>query len=244
MPPEAYMYGLPLDMCKKDRIRKYGFHGSSHKYVSGVVHNSMKKKSSKTIVCHLGSGSSIAAVKDLESIDTTMGFTPTDGLVMGTRVGSMDPMAIIYMIKQLNMTPTAVEKVLNDKSGFLGMTQMVADLRDVYGLSQKKNVKAVDAMNKFIHQVKSYVGGYTAIMGGVDAIAFTAGIGENAEYIRESVCEGLSQLGVKIDKRKNKKHEFRIDAASSKVKIFVVPTNEELQIARETHEKLEPFIKK
>jgi acetate kinase len=243
IPDYAHMYALPLDYYKKFKIRKYGFHGTSHKYVSGEAMKLLKKKNTKIIVCHLGNGSSITAVKDGESVDTSMGFTPTEGLLMGTRVGHMDPSVPLFLVKEKKMKPQEVDDVLNKESGFLGLTQMVSDLRDVYGLAKKGNAKAVTAMNMFVHRIAKYIGAYTASMDGVDAIAFTGGIGENAYYIREAVSERLTFLGLKIDKRKNKSNALEVHASSSKVKLYVIPTNEELEIARETKEKIQPFVK-
>ncbi len=243
MPEKAFMYALPLDYYKKYKIRKYGFHGTSHKYVSNVANELLKKKNSKIITCHLGNGSSITAVQNGESVETSMGFTPLDGIPMGTRSGSIDPSVPLYLMKKLKMSIDEIEDVLNKESGFLGLTQMVSDLRDVYGLSKKDNPKAKVTMDLFVHKITSCIGAYTAVMGGVDSIAFTGGIGENAEYIRSAVCESLTYLGVKIDERKNKSHSKEVSSPKSSVKIFIIPTNEELQIAKETKEKIEMFIK-
>ncbi len=243
IPEKAHMYALPLDYYKKHKIRKYGFHGTSHKYVSSEAEKLLKKKNTKIVTCHLGSGSSITAVKNGESVDNSMGFTPLDGLPMGTRAGSVDPSVPLYMIKKLKMKPDQVEEVLNKQSGFLGLTQMVSDLRDVHGLSEKNNPKAVVALDMFVHKIVSYIGAYSAIMEGIDSIVFTGGIGENDVSIRSHVCEKLGYLGVKLDKRKNKSNEQQIQSSSSKVKLFVIPAHEELQIARETYGKVKPFIK-
>ncbi|MFW6231219.1 MAG: acetate/propionate family kinase, partial [Nanoarchaeota archaeon] len=228
IPEKAHMYALPLDYYKKHKIRKYGFHGISHKYVSEETNKLLRKKHSSIIVCHLGNGSSITAVKDGESVETSMGFTPVDGLVMGTRTGEMDPLVPLFLQRKFKMTPDEIEHVMNHESGFKGLTQMVSDLRDVYGLAQKNNAKAVVAMDMFIHRIVSFIGAYAAVMNGLDAIAFTGGIGENAEYIRTSVCDNLSYLGVKIDKRRNKNPDGEISASSSDVKLYVIPTDEEL----------------
>lgn len=238
MPPEAHMYALPLEFYKKHKLRKYGFHGTSHKYVSNEAASKLRKKHTKIVTCHLGNGSSICAVKDGESVDTSMGFTPNDGLIMGTRVGMMDPMVPLFIMKKLKLKPDEVDKILTHESGFLGTTQMVSDLRDVHGLAIKDNPKAVVAQNMLVHRIKHYIGAYSAIMGGIDAIVFTGGIGENAEYIRADVCADLAYLGVKLDSRKNKKGEVDISSEKSTVKVFVIPTNEELQIARETISKI------
>ncbi|MFP4189524.1 MAG: acetate/propionate family kinase [Candidatus Woesearchaeota archaeon] len=243
MPEKAHMYALPLDLYKKHKLRKYGFHGSSHKYVAGEAMKHIRKKSPKIITCHLGNGSSITAIDNGESVDTSMGFTPLDGLPMGTRAGSIDPSVPLYMIKKLKMSPDEVEEILNKKSGFLGLTQMVSDLRDVYGLSEKNNPKAVVALDMFVHKIISFIGSYSVGMGGVDAIVFTGGIGENADYIRSRVCDRLGLLGVKIDKKKNRSNAYEIQSSSSKVRVMIIPTDEELQIARETYEKVKTFIK-
>lgn len=243
IPDYAHMYALPLEYYKKFKIRKYGFHGTSHKYVSGEAIKLLKKKNTKIITCHLGNGSSITAVKDGKSIETSMGFTPVDGVLMGTRVGNLDPSVPLFLIKDKKMKAEEVDIVLNKKSGFLGLTQMVSDLRDVYGLAKKGNAKAIVAMNMLVHRITSFIGAYVAVMNGVDAIVFTGGIGENADYVREAVIERVSYLGAKLDKRKNKSNNLEIHTSSSKVKLFVIPTNEELEIARETKKKIEPFVK-
>ena len=243
MPEKAFMYALPLDYYKKHKIRKYGFHGTSHKYVSQEAINLLKKKNTRVITCHLGNGSSIAAVLNGESIDTSMGFTPLDGIPMGTRSGTIDPSVPLFLMKHLNLKITEIEDILNKESGFLGLTQMVSDLRDVYGLSQKKNAKAMVTIDMFIHKIVSYIGSYYVALGGLDALVFTGGIGENADYIRSEVCDRLDAIDVKIDKRKNKTTGIDVSSSGSNVKVFVIPTNEELQIARETYEKVRPFIK-
>ncbi len=243
IPEKAHMYALPLELYKKHKLRKYGFHGSSHKYVASEATKHIKKKNPKIVTCHLGNGSSITAIDSGVSVDTSMGFTPLDGLPMGTRAGSIDPSVPLFMIKKLKMKPDQVEDMLNKESGFLGLTQMVSDLRDVHGLSEKKNPKAMVALDMFIHKIVSFIGAYSVSMSGIDAIVFTGGIGENADFIREGVCEKLSMLGVKIDKRKNKSNALEIQASSSKVRVMIIPTDEELQIARETHDKVKPFVK-
>ncbi len=243
MPDKAFMYALPLDYYKKHKIRKYGFHGSSHKYVSKEAISFLKKKNTKIITCHLGNGSSITAVENGASVETSMGFTPLDGIPMGTRSGTIDPSVPLFLMKKFGMKIGEIEDVLNRESGFLGLTQMVSDLRDVYGLSQKNNPKAVIALDMFVHRIVSCIGSYHVILGGLDALVFTGGIGENADFIRSEVCERLGAIGVKLDKRKNKSGSTEIDSPNSDVKIFVIPTNEELQIARETYEKVKPFVK-
>ena len=243
MPDKAFMYALPLDYYKKHKIRKYGFHGSSHKYVSQEAISLLKKKNTKIITCHLGNGSSITAIDNGASVDTSMGFTPLDGIPMGTRSGTIDPSVPLFLMKKFGMKINDVEDVLNKESGFLGLTQMVSDLRDVYGLSQKKNPKAVVALDMFVHRIVSCIGSYHVVLGGLDALVFTGGIGENADFIRDEVCDRLNAIGVKLDKRKNKSGSSEISSPNSKVKIFVIPTNEELQIARETYDKVKPFLK-
>ena len=242
MPERAFMYALPLDYYKKHKIRKYGFHGTSHKYVSNEAISLLRKKNSKIITCHLGNGSSITAVNNGESIDTSMGFTPLDGIPMGTRSGTIDPSVPLYLMSKLNLKINEIEDILNKQSGFLGLTQMVSDLRDVYGLSQKDNPKAIVALDLFVHKIVSFIGSYYVALDGLDALVFTGGIGENADYIRYEVCNRLGALGVKIDKRKNKSASVDISSSASNVKIFVIPTDEEKQIAKEAFEKVKPFV--
>lgn len=238
MPEKAYLYGLPYEYYEKYKIRRYGFHGTSHSYVSKRVFDiaGLDAKDSKVIVCHLGNGASISAVKNGESIDTSMGLTPLEGLIMGTRCGDIDPSIIEFIANKENLSITEVMNVLNKKSGVFGLSGISSDFRDLQQASDNGDEKAIKAMEVFVYNVVKYIGAYVASLNGVDAIAFTAGLGENDNIIREKVCEYLGYLGVKLDNDKNKVRgeEKIISTEDSKVKVCVIPTNEELAIARET----------
>ena len=239
MPEKAYLYALPYELYKDHHIRKYGFHGTSHKYVSMKAAEAKGKdiKELKIVNCHLGNGASVSAVKNGESVDTSMGFTPLQGLVMGTRTGDMDPAVVTYLIKELGYSASEVDDILNKKSGVLGVSGVSSDFRDVEDAAwNKKEHRSNIALDMFVYRVKQYIGSYAAIMGGVDAIVFTAGVGENSVEMRESILEGFDFLGVDFDKDKNKvRGKFaEITKEGSKVKAFVIPTNEELMIAKDT----------
>lgn len=238
MPEEAYIYGLPYEYYEKYKVRRYGFHGTSHSYVSERVAEILEKPydSLKTIVCHLGNGASICAVKNGKSIDTSMGLTPLEGLIMGTRSGDIDPAIMEFIAEKENMTIAEVMNVLNKKSGVFGITGTTSDFRDIMEAKGKGDKRAELALDVFAYRVVKYIGAYTAAMNGVDAIAFTAGLGENNDYIREKICASLEYLGIKIDTEQNKKREDEmiISTPDSKVKVLKVATNEELKIARET----------
>ncbi|WP_069650229.1 acetate/propionate family kinase [Caloranaerobacter ferrireducens] len=238
MPKSSYIYPLPYELYEKYGIRKYGFHGTSHKYVSNRAAEILGKDINELniITCHLGNGASLAAVKKGKSIDTSMGFTPLEGLAMGTRCGDIDPAIVTFLMEKENMSTSEVNNLLNKKSGVLGISGVSSDFRDIEEAAAKGNERAQLALDKFTSRVKKYVGAYAAIMGGVDVIVFTAGLGENSPETREAVCEGLEFMGVEIDKEKNKVRgkETIISTENSKVKVLVVPTNEELMIARET----------
>ncbi|WP_427338575.1 acetate/propionate family kinase [Caloranaerobacter sp. DY30410] len=238
MPKFSYIYPLPYELYEKYGIRKYGFHGTSHKYVSNRAAEILGKDINELniITCHLGNGASLAAIKKGKSIDTSMGFTPLEGLVMGTRCGDIDPAIVTFIMEKENMSTSEVNNLLNKKSGVLGISGVSSDFRDIEEAAAKGNERAQLALDKFTSRVKKYVGAYAAIMGGVDVIVFTAGLGENSPETREAVCEGLEFMGVEIDKEKNKVRgkETIISTENSKVKVLVVPTNEELMIARET----------
>lgn len=238
MPEKAYIYGLPYEYYEKYKVRRYGFHGTSHSYVSKRVSEILDKPydSLKTIVCHLGNGASICAVKNGKSVDTSMGLTPLEGLIMGTRSGDIDPAIMEFLASKENMSVEEVMDVLNKKSGVFGITGTTSDFRDIMDAKEKGDKRAILALDVFSYRVIKYIGAYTAAMNGVDAIAFTAGLGENNSYIREKICESLEYLGVKIDREANEKREEEIiiSAPDSKVKVLVVATNEELKIARET----------
>ena len=238
MPAEAYLYGVPYDYYTKYGVRKYGFHGTSHSYVSKRVIDilGLDPDNSKIVVCHLGNGASICAVENGKSVETSMGLTPLMGLIMGTRSGEIDPGAMEYIAKKENLDLQGVMNVLNKKSGVLGLSGLSSDFRDIDAAIEEGNKQAEAAKAAFVHRVVSYVGGYIAVMGGVDAIVFTAGIGENDKSVRTAVMEKFGYLGIKIDEAKNsiRGEEVVISTDDSKVKVLVVPTNEELMIARET----------
>ncbi len=239
MPSANYMYALPYEDYKDHKVRKYGFHGTSHYYVSNEAIKLLNnKKDSKVIVCHLGNGSSVCAVKDGKSFDTSMGLTPLEGLVMGTRCGDLDPTCITYLRIKKELGVSEIIDYLNKKSGLLGVSGISSDLREIIEASQNGNERASLAIDMKCNRIKKYICAYAGAMGGVDAICFTAGIGENADLIREKVCSNLKFMGIELDLEKNKirNSEAReINKKSSNVKIFVIPTNEELVIATDTY---------
>ena len=238
MPAKAYLYGLPIEYYKNYKVRGYGFHGTSHSFVSkrAVEFLGLDKDNSKVIVCHLGNGSSISAVQNGKCVDTTMGLTPLEGVVMGTRSGSIDPAIVEYIAKKENLDLAGVMNVLNKKSGLQGMSGVSSDMRDLRAAAAEGNEDAKNAIEVLCYGIAKYVGGYVAAMNGVDAIVFTAGIGENVGMIREKVCSYLGFLGVTIDAKANEAmgEEVVISGADSKVKVAVIPTNEELAICRDT----------
>lgn len=238
MPKEAYLYGLPHEYYDKYKVRRYGFHGTSHSFVSKRVYEvaSISMDSSKVIVCHLGNGASISAVKNGKCVDTSMGLTPLEGLIMGTRSGDLDPAILEFISKKEGKSLEEVTNILNKKSGVQGMSGVSSDFRDLEAAAEEGNERAKEALAVFAYRVAKYVGSYVAAMNGVDAIAFTAGIGENDKYIRNCVCAYLGYLGITIDQASNDKRgeEIIITTKDSKVKVLVIPTNEELAIARET----------
>lgn len=238
MPEKAYMYGLPYEYYDKYKVRRYGFHGTSHSFVSKRAAELAGKSydSVKTIVCHLGNGASICAVENGKSVDTSMGLTPLEGLVMGTRSGDIDPAIMEFIAKKEGLDIAGLMNVLNKKSGVEGVSGVSSDFRDLDQAADEGNNRAKIALDVFIYRVAKYVGAYAAAMNGVDVIAFTAGIGENAGNVRAGVCKYLGYLGIEIDEEANKKRgeEITISTADSKVKVMVVPTNEELAIARDT----------
>lgn len=238
MPEKAYMYGLPYEYYEQYKVRRYGFHGTSHSFVSKRTAELLGRdyNATKTIVCHLGNGASICAVENGKSVDTSMGLTPLEGLVMGTRSGDIDPAILEFLAKKENMDIAALMNMLNKKSGVQGVSGISSDFRDLTAGAKEGNKRAQIALDVFGYRVAKYVGSYVAAMNGVDAIVFTAGIGENDGNIRAKVCEYLGYLGITIDAEANKQSgkEVVISTADSKVKVLVVPTNEELAIARET----------
>ncbi len=241
MPDYAYMYALPYEYYEKYRIRRYGFHGTSHRYVSLRAAEMLGRGDLKIVTCHLGNGSSIAAVKDGKCFDTTMGLTPLEGIMMGTRCGSIDPAIIPLLMKKENLTADEIDTIMNKKSGILGVSQVTSDNRDIEQGAKEGNERYQLIESMICHQLTKYIGGYAAAMGGVDAIVFTGGIGENNPHYRARVAEKLAFMGVKLDEEINKKamrtsEEFDLTTPDSKVKVLMIPTNEELMIAKDTLE--------
>ncbi|MGL6202174.1 MAG: acetate kinase [Lachnospiraceae bacterium] len=236
MPERAYMYGLPYEYYEKYKVRRYGFHGTSHSFVSARAAEILDRDDAKVIVCHLGNGSSICAVDAGKSVDTSMGLTPLEGLVMGTRSGDIDPTIMEFLAQKENLDIAGVMNVLNKKSGVAGLSGVSSDFRDLGEAADAGNHRAKVALEVFSYRVAKYVGSYAAAMKGVDLIAFTAGIGENDAVVREMVSEQLEFLGFTLDKAANnvRGEEREISTPDSNVKVFVIPTNEELAIARET----------
>ena len=242
MPKEAYIYAIPYSAYEKYSIRRYGFHGTSHKYVALRAAKLLGRpiEELKIVTCHLGNGSSIAAVKNGRSVDTSMGFTPLEGLPMGTRCGAINPAIITFLMEKENMTYQEINRYMNKESGVLGISGVSSDFRDLEAAADEGNERAQLALDIFAYSIKKYIGAYAAAMGGLDCVVFTAGIGENNPNIRQKACEGLDFLGITVDNEKNqytkKGKEGEISTADSKVKVLVIPTNEELMIARETVE--------
>ena len=242
MPAEAYTFPIPYEYTEKYAIRRYGFHGTSHKFVSARCAEVMGKdiKDLKIVTCHLGNGSSITAVKNGKVIDTTMGLTPLDGLEMGTRCGSIDPSVVLFLMEKENLSVKEMDTLLNKKSGILGVSGLSSDDRDVKAAAAEGNEQCALARKILAYEIKKYIGAFTAAMDGIDAIVFTGGIGENADDLRDQICNELTYLGVKIDNEIGrtlvKGKEGELSTADSKVKVYVLPTNEELAIARDTRD--------
>lgn len=241
IPDYAYIYPLPYDLYTKYGVRKYGFHGTSHRYVSEMAAEMLGKdlKDLKIITCHLGNGASLCAIKNGKSIETSMGFTPLEGIAMGTRSGSVDPAIITFMMKELSLSIDDVNDILNKKSGVYGISGVSSDFRDIEKAAEEGNHRAQLALDVFHYKVKKFIGSYAAVMGGVDCVVFTAGLGENSFGSRGKICEGLEFLGIKLDPNRNKKTRGEaqvISTPDSKVKVLAIPTNEELMIARDTKE--------
>ncbi len=238
MPAESYVYPLPYEYYEEMGIRRYGFHGTSHKYVSERVAALTGKslEGTKIVTCHLGNGASLTAIKDGKSFDTSMGMTPLEGLVMGTRCGDIDPAIVTFLMNNNNMSAEQVDNLMNKKSGVLGISGVSSDFRDIEGAAKQGNKRAQLALDKFDYIVRKYIGSYAAAMGGIDVLVFTAGLGENSASNRCNICKGLEFLGIEIDDCKNdtRGKEIEISKEGSKVKVFVIPTNEELMIARDT----------
>ena len=240
MPPKAYTYALPYELTEKYSIRRYGFHGTSHRYVSRRAAEFLGKdyNNIKIITCHLGNGSSFAAVDHGKCVDTSMGLTPLAGICMGTRCGDIDPAIVPFLMTNENLSPDDIDVLMNKKSGVEGLSGVSSDFRDLEKASLAGNERATLALEMFEYQARKIIGSYAAAMGGVDVIAFTAGIGENTDYIRAAACEGLGFMGVEIDPAKNNgvRTEAVISSDNSKVTVAIIPTNEELAIAQETEE--------
>jgi acetate kinase len=240
LPRYAFMYALPYSMYEKYGVRKYGFHGTSHMYVARRAAAMLGKPEAdvKVITCHLGNGSSITAVKGGKSIETTMGFTPLEGVAMGTRCGSIDPAVVPFMMEKENLSPREVDTLMNKKSGVLGISGISNDFRDLDEAASHGNERAELALEVFAYKIKKVIGEYSAVLDDPDAIVFTAGIGENSSSIRKRILAGLENFGIKIDEEKNKIRGQEIDIATpdSKIRVLVIPTNEELTIARDTKE--------
>lgn len=240
MPPQAYLYGIPYEYYEKYKIRKYGFHGTSHKYVSQRAAAMLKRpiEEVKVITCHLGNGASIAAVDRGKSIDTSMGFTPLEGVMMGTRSGDMDPAIVSFLMEKENWTTEETSNFLNKRCGVLGLSGVSSDFRDIENAADQGHERAQLALERFAYVVKKYIGSYAAVLNGVDAIVFTAGLGENSALMRAKICEGLDYLGIKLDLDKNYTRGVEADVSvdDAKTRVFVIPTNEELMIARDTYE--------
>ncbi len=239
MPAEAYMYALPYEIYTKYSMRRFGFHGTSHRYVARRVCDflGVPYENQRIITCHIGNGGSITAVKDGKSIDTSMGLTPVEGLMMGTRVGDVDPGALTFIMDKEHLDTKQLSNLINKKSGVLGISGISSDMRDIDAAIAEGNERAKLALDMYIYRIIKYIGAYTAVLNGVDIIVFTGGVGENQQPLRKAVCEHLSYLGVKIDDAVNassRGEEKVISAADSKVKVVVIPTDEELMIARDT----------
>ncbi len=238
MPPVAYRYAIPTEYYKNDSIRRYGFHGTSHKYVTKRAIELMGRKDIKLVNCHLGNGSSMSAVKDGKCQDTSMGLTPLAGVPMGTRSGDLDAAVVQFIMNKYGMSADECLNMLNKKSGVLALSGVSSDFRDIEGEAEKGNEDCQLALDKFAYEVRKYIGAYSAALGGLDCLVFTAGVGENSASMRARICEGLEYLGVKIDPEKNtvRGKEAIISADDSKVTVWVIPTNEELMIAQDTAE--------
>lgn len=236
MPPKAYMYGLPYEAYEKHKVRRYGFHGTSHLYVSQRAAELRGTEKGKMITCHLGNGSSLCAILDGKCMDTSMGLTPLEGVVMGTRSGDMDPAIVKYIMEKENKTIEEMDHYLNKESGVYGLSGVSSDFRDLAKAAAEGHERAQLALDVFIYRIQKYIGAYTAALGGVDTMVFTAGIGENDAKMRKDILSGMEWLGIKLDEEANscRGEEKKISAPDSKVEVWVIPTNEELVIARET----------
>lgn len=240
MPAKAFMYALPYEDYEKYGVRRYGFHGTSHRYVSrrACEFLGLPYEKQRIITCHIGNGASITAIKDGISVDTSMGLTPTEGLMMGTRVGDVDPGALVYLMKRLNLDADGLMDLINKKSGVAGVSEISSDMRDIEDAVARSEEKAILALDMYEYRILKYIGAYTAVLGGVDIIVFTGGVGENQTGTREKICRQLEYLGITFNEEANKVRgkEIEISGPDSKVKVVVIPTDEELMIARDTAE--------
>ena len=238
MPSYAYMYGLPYEMYEKYGVRRYGFHGTSHRYVSRRACDflGLEYEKQRIITCHIGNGGSITAIKDAKSVDTSMGMTPVEGLIMGTRCGDVDPGALLYIQQKEHLDHEGMQALINKKSGVAGLTGVSSDMRDIEKAVEEGNERAIMALNMYEYRITKYIGAYTAALGGVDVIVFTGGVGENQTGTRERICKQLAFLGIEFDVEKNKirGEEIELSTPNSKVRVVVIPTDEEYMIARDT----------
>ncbi len=239
MPPKAYLYAVPYELYEKYGVRRYGFHGTSHRYVSAraLEFLGMKAEGTKVVTAHIGNGGSLAAVVDGKCVDTSMGLTPLEGVMMGTRSGDIDAGAVTFIQKKLGLDADGVSNLLNKQSGIAGLTGLSSDMRDIENAAKSGNERAIIAEDSYFYRVKKYIGAYAAAMGGIDVLVFTAGVGENQTSMREAACEGLEFMGVKLDKEVNARtrgEEAVISTPDSRVKVVVIPTDEELMIASDT----------
>jgi acetate kinase len=240
MPKASYIYPLPYEYYEKYGLRRYGFHGTSHRYVTQRAAVMMNKnvEELKLVTCHLGNGASVAAVSGGISIDTSMGFTPLEGLAMGTRTGDLDPAIVTFLMNKENLSIAEMDNIMNKKSGVLGMSGVSSDFRDIEGAANEGNERAALALDVYHQRVKKYIGAYAAVMGGIDAVVFTAGLGENSATSRKAICSGLEFMGIEIDDERNnvRGKETEVSVEGGKVKVLLIPTNEELMIAEDTEE--------
>jgi acetate kinase len=242
----AYLYAIPIELYEKDGIRRYGFHGTSHRYVSLEAARILERENDPTfklITCHLGGGCSMAGIKGGRVADTTMGLTPLEGLVMNTRCGDIDPAIVFHLMREKNMTAEQIDEMLNKRSGLFGLAGLgTGDLREIIPAADSGNEKAQYAIHCYVYRIKKYIGAYTAQLQGLDALVFTAGVGENSGRVRADACDGLEQMGIEIDWSRNQNNETIISTDQSKVKVMVIPTNEELMIARDTAKTVERVV--
>ncbi len=247
MPPTAYLYALPYSLYRKFKVRRYGFHGTSHRYVAHKAAEVLGRpiEELKIITCHLGNGASVAAVKHGRSVDTSMGFTPLEGLVMGTRCGDIDPALVLYIMEREGLSPEEMDELLNKRSGMLGLTELSHDMREIEEKAREGDERCNLALDIYCHRIKKYIGAYAAVMGGVDAVVFTGGVGEKSDVVRRRVCRDMEFLGIVFDEDANMRHVpwARVKPASPHIstgptKVLVIPTNEELVIARDTRDLL------